>query len=99
MDLCIYCGAIATERDHLKARALNGPGHLGYGLTRKSRPQTVPACAECNNNLGAFASDNVRERAAYLYERYSRKHRKKARIELERLKWLRGVALLDYLEV
>jgi hypothetical protein len=77
----MYCGVLATDRDHLVARSIVRPHFLS---------KTVPCCRECNRTLGSVALFTVRERACFLIDKYARKD-----ISIERLQWLRAVALMD----
>lgn len=98
MDLCIYCGAIATERDHLYPRARRAvqPRTRGYykrGLNHDGSQhydRTVPACSKCNRALRDYPDPDIRQRAAFLVEKW-----KDRGLDPARRKWLRAVALLD----
>src|SRR5262245_390081 len=102
MDLCIYCGCIATERDHLHARSLrlargqkrlNRRGYAHRSLTHAKQShydETVSACTDCNRALKDFPNPNIRERAAFLTVLW-----RDRQLDPERLKWLRAVAFLD----
>lgn len=59
---CVYCGMVATQRDHLRP--------LSLSPARTSDGRLVPACAECNLKLSNFPKDTVAERALCLLERY-----------------------------
>lgn len=64
MPYCVYCGARATDRDHLRAVSRT---ERGRGSCRPAPLKgTVPACRVCNNRLSAYGKETVSERAAYL---------------------------------
>lgn len=92
--ICIYCGAWATGRDHIKPRSPRT--HHLYSV-KKYKGRTVPACTECNVNLKDFPKENVRAGAIYLIDRYEQKLKESSNAkEVERIKekleWLRRVA-------
>jgi hypothetical protein len=88
IDLCIYCGVIATERDHLKPRKPRV--WLGFIRADSSYIKTVKSCTQCNRNLIGCQDYTVRGRAAFLIEKYKTKN-----INSERMRWLENVALLE----
>ncbi len=55
LRLCIYCGSIATDRDHLIAI-----GKWGRKPGRGSKSKTVPACRVCNGHFGDIPITDVR---------------------------------------
>lgn len=55
-DTCVYCGDIATHRDHLVPRPWTGPG------ARRFVP-TVPACSDCNVRINDAAVFTIAGRA------------------------------------
>lgn len=67
-DVCIYCGGIATDRDHVPP----------FSLTDKSertfyRHEVVPACRNCNGALHNKPLLTLATRAGWLSERFQRK--------------------------
>lgn len=40
-DLCVYCGALSTDKDHILLKS-NFPNKIAY---------TVPSCKECNSRI------------------------------------------------
>jgi hypothetical protein len=68
-DSCVYCGEVATSRDHLIPRAFSGE-------SERAIVPVVPACLECNSTLGARYMPDVIERREYLHARYRVKYRK-----------------------
>lgn len=74
---CAYCGWTGNTRDHVPALSTywlgNRNSNSKAGISWK---KTVPCCSECNSTLGSHASDNLRERADYLSERYERKYKR-----------------------
>ncbi len=83
LHLCIYCGSIATDRDHLVPI-----GKWGRKPGRGSKSKTVPACRMCNNCLGDISISDVRGRARHLATKYPHRY------DDESLLWLKKVALL-----
>lgn len=79
--ICTYCGSYASDRDHIIPKSLRR-GH--------KNPKTVPACQECNVLLSDNSIFEVRDRAYFLLNKYIDRG-----IELDRLKWLCGVALVE----
>ncbi len=71
--LCIYCGAVWDQRDHLLPRNWSGDA------LRPLVP-TVPACAECNRTISDFPSPIVSERAMLVAQRLRWKFRVELRI-------------------
>lgn len=80
MDLCVYCGRWATDRDHLRAVSLHLPKR-----PRVNKRSTVPACKRCNNALGASPADTIITRAEWLYTFHKKK------FNLEDIKYLQQV--------
>lgn len=62
MKLCVYCGVTATTRDHVPPRCMCLP------------MKVYPACFECNVVLGAVPFLTIKDRAAYLFDRYLRRN-------------------------
>ena len=60
---------MANHRDHVVPKSWTGNPSF-------AERYVVPCCQPCNTLLGNAAVHTVEERAAYLYERYSRKYRK-----------------------
>lgn len=65
-ELCLYCGCIATTKDHLTPKSW---GHFSE--------KTVPACWDCNskilkNNVGAGST--IESRTAYVYKKLLAKY-------------------------
>jgi hypothetical protein len=87
-DLCIYCGAIATERDHLKPRRPRI--WLGFISSDTNYIKTVTSCSQCNNTLQGCQDYTVRGRATFLIEKYQTKN-----MDSERMRWLENVALVE----
>ncbi len=76
LKLCVYCGALASDRDHVIPRSYFGNG------------ATVPACRQCNSYLSNKMHVTVCDRAHYLLNhRKVRKH-----YSAERLSCLEGSA-------
>ncbi len=70
-DVCTYCGALATELDHVHPRAakLIAP-HLDVaGLL-------VPVCVECNQIAKARVFDSVEAKREFIHNRLRRKYRR-----------------------
>lgn len=67
--LCVYCGGLAEQRDHLLPRSWTGDG------VRRVVP-TVPSCSDCNRRLSDYPEPVIAARAHLLAERIQRKHGK-----------------------
>jgi hypothetical protein len=89
LELCIYCGAIATQRDHLKPRRYKFI--FGINADDFSHVKTVPSCQQCNQSLTNCLDFTMRGRAAFLVDYYTEKQN----IDDERMKWLKAVALIE----
>lgn len=66
--VCVYCGFPAGTKDHLVPRAWSGE-------TRRASVAVVPACAECNSQIGASAATSIHERRAIAHAGLKRKKR------------------------
>lgn len=67
-DVCIYCGEIAVDRDHVPPHASTG------GLIKTFfRHEVVPACKNCNGALHAKPLLTIADRAAWLLRRFQKK--------------------------
>jgi len=69
---CTYCGDVADTFDHIV------PVSYRHNSRNKSenRDMAVPCCRECNSTLQDKLLFTIRERAHYLYNRYSIKYKK-----------------------
>lgn len=87
LTLCVYCGDIAVHQDHIIPRI----ARLGWGKG------TVPACAQCNCTLSGNMVFGVRERARFLYKRYTQRKANGEWFQVthDRLDWLRKVCLFE----
>ena len=65
---CVYCGELATTKDHLLPRSYTGEAE------RLLIP-TVPACIECNSTLNDIFMPDVIERREYLKNKYRKKYK------------------------
>jgi hypothetical protein len=57
-ERCLYCGAIATVREHYRPWAIS------------QNPYWVPSCRQCNSYLGTKLHRTIADRAGYLLKRY-----------------------------
>lgn len=64
--LCIYCGDLPSDRDHLLPKNWTGVA------LRKHVP-TVPACRSCNGILSEFPSPIIASRTEHLHDFLSRR--------------------------
>ena len=64
---CIYCGDIANHRHHYSESVSNS------GSVRNYSSETLPACSECNELLGA-KNPEYPECCIYLYDKIKDKH-------------------------
>ncbi len=60
--LCVYCGGISDQRDHLLPRGWTGEA------IRRLVP-TVPACAHCNRTINDHPSPLIAERSSHVASR------------------------------
>lgn len=67
---CVYCGDVATDRDHVV------PVSYTSVCRNYSTGEIVNACGDCNGALSNVMVCSVPERAGYLFERLHEKHRK-----------------------
>lgn len=87
---CIYCGAPATESDHIPPQA-HRHGIIMNGLASRYPFLIVDSCKECNAILGDRALWTLRDRKAFVKKRLRAKYRSLlrmpnwARDELEEL--------------
>jgi len=89
LNLCIYCGDWATQRDHLRSRNRRKKPWNSTSLgSDSSYYKTVPSCFQCNRTLGNYPSEDIRERAEYLVWKLHHK------ASPERLRHLKKVAYL-----
>jgi hypothetical protein len=83
MKLCVYCGELATTRDHAPPRYMSRLGG-----------KTYPACKECNQRLGAMPLDNIQVRAEWLSGYFKRRLKRSPSIKLRyRYEWACRVAI------
>ena len=62
--LCVYCGDLPSDRDHLLPRTWTG------GTLRKFVP-TVPSCRSCNSIISDFPDPNILSRSSHVREALS----------------------------
>lgn len=74
-DLCMYCGDIATTRDHVPPKKWLNLFSL-HALHLTENKVVVPACRNCNCVLGAKPLFTIEERRAYMRTYLWRKHGK-----------------------
>jgi hypothetical protein len=67
--VCVYCGWISDDLDHIAARALSGEHRF-----------VVPACRRCNCVLQVHPTVSIRGRSLWLAERERAKGRKLLRM-------------------
>jgi len=68
-DVCTYCGALATDRDHVVPVAYQGVRYF-------TSSNWVWACSECNSFLVDQMLVTVQDRAAFLAERLAKRYRR-----------------------
>ena len=89
-ELCIYCGCIAIERDHLFNRGLRVRNKNRVGTGNR---KVVSACKECNRSLRMIQLTTVQDRAGYLIEYYRKKWKDEWTEErIERINWMQSIA-------
>src|SRR6187401_1692753 len=90
---CTYCGAVATDRDHVIPRSYK----RNTGKPCWSTDWTVPSCRLCNATLSSLMLLTVPARARYLHKRYqSPRYAKRfdAPTLVERLRHLARIAAM-----
>lgn len=71
--VCVYCGAIGDQMDHLLPRSLTGD-------TLRRLVPVVPSCQECNVTLSDAYIPDVADRRDYVHRRYRIKYRRRLRM-------------------
>lgn len=70
----MYCGEAASSRDHFVPRAFKAKiQDLGWA---KKGDIVVPACRECNSTANDKVFGTLREKRAYVHDRYRKKYAK-----------------------
>lgn len=72
---CIYCGLPAEGRDHFIPTSFVTT-MLSAGIVPKRTKVIVPACRECNSTAGSKVFGTIREKRAYIHDRYRQKYAK-----------------------
>lgn len=67
MEPCIYCGAIATDRDHTIPCTIRG--------RRSFEDEWVWSCRSCNSLLSTFPISSISKRAEYILKKLRRKYK------------------------
>ena len=83
-DDCVYCGELASTRDHLLPRNFTGNAD-------RLRVPVVPACNECNSTLNQVHIPDVMERREYLQNKYRTKYKSFLKVI-----WYGEVDLLEF---
>lgn len=60
---CVYCFAVADQRDHLLPSTAVGP------LVHERLVPTVPVCEKCNLHLSTLVEPRIDHRCRYLWRR------------------------------
>jgi len=80
---CIYCGDVATTRDHFIPWTYNHVGKrketVGTGKKIDGK-NIVPACLECNSMAGNKVFETIEKKREYIQERIEIKYKKIIRI-------------------
>ena len=71
--LCVYCGALANQLDHLLPLPWTGKAV-------RSLVPTVPACGNCNRTINDFPNPSIMERSMLVAASLRKKHAKNLRI-------------------
>ena len=67
--VCVYCGAYATDKDHLLPLPWTGKA------VRYITP-TVPSCSSCNTLLGSVVEPRIQQRAFLVFATLEQRNRK-----------------------
>lgn len=89
---CAYCGARATDREHVVPRSFFGDHRKNIRLYGKLG-NIVMSCRECNLMAGAIAFRNFYEKKEYILGRLEKRYRKIIKSEdweLEEIDALQG---------
>ena len=81
-QVCVYCGNIAGNVDHVPPLVWVYALGSEYFLAQAIRLILVPACDECNGALGSLKLFTLIERSRYLLGRYEKKYEKFLRGEI-----------------
>lgn len=79
LQLCVYCGEPATERDHvLPVSIAAGLDLRRAGVRREVRGGlwTVPACGECNRIAGGVAFTSILGKRRYIQRRLRKRYQR-----------------------
>lgn len=69
---CVYCGSVEEHRDHVVPLVVRRSG-LPWD---HALPDTVPACAECNQIASGHLFRSVEEKRTYIREHLEARHRR-----------------------
>jgi hypothetical protein len=79
VDLCAYCGSVATSLDHVVPRHFLErmvDSGINHPLLRNGRVLVVPSCRECNVGLGGQFFRTFAERREWVHRWLRKRYRR-----------------------